>query len=387
MTITWRTDATVTSGSVEYQPLPQRAGTGSQVPATAAHFPTDLGLTHLFTATLTGLAANTKYRYHVGEGTHWSDWHTFATADPHTRAFKFLLFGDSQCKINRAAYLPWRTTVQHAFAANPEAKFMINMGDLVDTGQSGEHWKAWFAAAAGVIDTIPEMAVLGNHETYGLPGSSKPAYWLAQFHLPRNGPAGLQGEAYSYDYGPVHFVVLDSQQDEEGDHLFARQQAWLDANLTASHAPWKIVMFHKTPYELKLARANPAVKAAFCPIMERQHVDLVFNGHDHGISRTFPIKDGTYQARPSQGTIYCVTGRSGGKTYDDLEKKPWNTYFYNPLEQPVYLVVLVADSTLTINTYQQDNTLLDTFVLDKAKDTDSDCPAHAAAPGAPTMIK
>lgn len=30
-----------------------------------------------------------------------------------------------------------------------------------------------------------------------------------------NGPDGLKGQVYSYDYGDVHFVVLDSQEDEE----------------------------------------------------------------------------------------------------------------------------------------------------------------------------
>ena len=51
----------------------------------------------------------------------------------------------------------------NAFKANPDASFIVNMGDMVETSQDYKHWENWLAAAKGVIDTIPEMAVEGNH--------------------------------------------------------------------------------------------------------------------------------------------------------------------------------------------------------------------------------
>ena len=54
--------------------------------------------------------------------------------------------------------------------------------------------------------------------------------------------------------------------------------------------------------------------------MEKYGVDLVFNAHDHAIARTYPIKNGVFMKRPSQGVIYYLAGQSGGKTYQGREK-------------------------------------------------------------------
>lgn len=375
MTVTWRTDTTITNGLVEYKKCATSPRAPQYAKASSSDFTTDLQSTSIFMATLTGLSPNTKYSYRVGDGKHWSSTHTFTTADPKAHKFKFLVFGDSQSVAGgESPYKLWHDTVQNAYKANPDAKFMVNVGDLVDTGQSGAHWNSWFAAAAGVIDTIPEMPVVGNHETCGLESTRRPIYWNAQFHLPQNGPTGLKNQVYSYDYGQVHFAVLDSQQDEEHQYgnIFKPQQKWLASDLASTKATWKIVFFHKAPYELHAIRISPAVKSAFCPVIDSRHVDIVFNGHDHGIGHTYPINNGVSRDKPSQGTIYYIAGRSGSKSYSDLIKKSWNTFFYNPQDQPNYLVVEVADTKLTIKAVKQDGTLIDTFFVDKGKDIDSD---------------
>lgn len=376
MTVTWRTNTSVKVGLVEYgkgSTLPDTAGS---VAATSSEFTTDLGASRLFRATVTNLSPNTQYCYRVGDGEHWSTASVFSTADPKTDKVKFLIFGDSQ---SVPPYSTWQTTVHNAYKANQDAKFMVNVGDLVDVGQSGDHWNAWYSATAGVIDTIPEMPVIGNHETTGKhkQGERKPEYWLAQFTLPQNGPEGLKSQAYSYDYGPVHIAVLDSQGSEEKQYgdILTPQAKWLDADLAASKATWKLVFFHKAPYELHPTRQSTDVSKAFCPVMESNHADMVFSGHDHGIGRTYPIKSGEFKRKPSEGTVYWVVGRSGSKAYSVLMPKAWNAFFYNPVDQPNYLVVEVGGAKLTIRAMKQDGTLIDTFFIDKAKDVSSDCVA------------
>jgi hypothetical protein len=382
-TISWRSDIRAAAGTVLFQAGGDLTGAADSAAASASELTTDLGTSRLFSATLTGLAPGTQYTYRVGEGAWWSEKHTFTTADPSAAGFSFLIFGDSQSGSPEAIYEPWARTVHNAYRAYPESKFVMNMGDLVEIGQTGAHWEGWFAGAQGVIDTIPEMAVPGNHETYPLavdPAdpehkkwlSSQPEFFLKQFPLPQNGPAGLRGQVYSFDYGPVHFVVLDSQQDEEEGSTLELQKPWLEADLAASRAPWKLAFMHKTPYDLKAHRANPLVKAAFCPIFDKYHVDVAFTAHDHGLARTYALNNDQAVARPSQGTIYYVTGRSGRKVYPDLSKKRLNTWFFDPQDQPVYLAVSVAGNTLTVKSVKQEGTVLDTFSLDKAADTDSD---------------
>ena len=375
MTITWRTDATVTSVVVEYQKGDTLSKKASQANAVARDFVTDLGATRLFTCTLAALSPDAEYSYRVGDGTHWSDPSKFSTSARNAREFKFLIFGDSQSPVGGDnPYGLWRKTVHNAFSANPDAKFMVNVGDLVDVGQMEAHWNAWFAAAKGVIDSIPEMAVLGNHEYYGSRDMTGPQYWSAQWVFPQNGPEGLKGQVYSYDYGPVHIVVLNSQKEEQksrGD-ILATQKNWLEADLAASKAKWKIVFFHKPPYTIYPGRDNGDIKAAFCPIMEKYGVDLVFNAHDHGVARTYPIKAGALMKKPSEGIIYYISGRSGAKTYPAIRKMDYNIMFYNPLEQPNYFVVDVTENKITIKTVMQDGTILDVFFVDKEKDVSSD---------------
>ncbi len=375
ITITWRTDTVVTSGLVQYQKGNKLSKKAQEVKAQPRDFTTELGATRLFTATLSNLSPGTKYAYRVGDGQHWTELSAFSTAKRNTKSFKFLIFGDSQAPVAPPEpYGLWRKTVQNAFAANADARFMVNVGDLVDYGQSGAHWNAWFAAAKGVIDRIPIMPVTGNHEYFGAKDVTKPLFWLMQWAVPQNGPEGLKSQAYSFDYGPVHVVVLDSQAQEQRVHgdIFKLQQPWLEADLAATKAKWKIVFFHKPAYESYPKRTNMDVRNAFCPILEKYQVDLAFTAHDHAIARTYPIKNGVYMERPSEGVIYYASGQSGGKTYDALRKMEWNTFFYHPKDQPNYFVVEVSEKKIRIKTTKQDGTLLDDFLIDKKKDVSSD---------------
>jgi len=368
MTITWRTDSTVTTGFVQFQEGTKLSGDSLKAEAQALDFKTDLATTRIFSSTLANLSPNTEYAYRVGDGDHWSESHSFKTADPEAKAFKFLVFGDSQSPATGSdPYGIWRETIHNAFKANPDAAFFVNVGDLVDFGQEEAHWNAWFAAAKGVIDTIPAMAVAGNHESYGQRKIGKPSYFAKQFFLPSNSPSSLKNQAYSYNYGPVHLIALDSQGAEQkryGD-ILSIQQSWLESDLTTNNSDWKLAFFHRSPYGVKSDRNESEVRDAFCPILERHHVDLVFNAHDHGIKRTHPIKNGLPVNKPSEGTIYYVTGRSGIKTYADIEEKEHSAFFYAPLEQPNYFVVEGTDQKITITTVLQDGTVIDTFSIDK----------------------
>ena len=378
-TITWRTAMTVKSGMVQYTRQADQVkfpGNAQSVSETANKLDTNTGSFYIHSATITGLAPGTIYVYRVGDGTNWSNTCTFTTEAANPGFFKFLVFGDSQSGIAADPnYGPWQTCVQNAFAANPDASFITNIGDNVETGQNYNHWENWFAAAKGVIDHIPDMEVQGNHETYLPPdnaSSSKPIYWTAQFKLPQNGPGSLPGQTYSYDYGNVHFVVLDSQELEEspisGD-ILAVQEAWLKQDLANTNKAWKIVMFHKTPYYNKATRSNEDIKAVFDPILDQYHVDVVFNGHDHGYSRTYPINNDQFVSSTNQGTVYIVTGRSGNKVYPDLSQKVWDTFFYDPQDQPMYIAASVKGDTLTLDATKADGTVIDHYVMDKKANT------------------
>ncbi|WP_411682934.1 fibronectin type III domain-containing protein [Clostridium thailandense] len=379
-TITWRTSSNIDKGLIEYTNTKTREikkVTAGKESFSTASTDINIGNMNIFSATIENLQPGTVYNYRVGDGTNWSSINTFKTEENGYLETKFLIFGDSQSgNADVPNYAPWNKTVQNAFLKNKDADFLVNLGDLVEKGQDYRHWNNWFDAAKGVIDKIPEMPVQGNHETYNASGwdSTNPKYFVNQFKVPMNGPDGLKGQVYSYDYGNVHFVVLDSQEDEEApnnDEFLKKQAQWLDNDLSVNKQKWTIVMFHKTPYYNKASRANVALKNIFSPVIEKHHVDVVLNGHDHGVSRTFPIKDGKYYSEYSDGTVYYVTGRSGAKYYGDLSSKVWDAFFFDPQDMPCYEVADVQGNVLSIKAYKQDGTLVDTLNIDKSNKNNS----------------
>lgn len=368
-TITWRTISTTNKCIVKYRVKGTSTWTTTNdvtpktLTTTTGDATVTTGTENIYSTTLNNLTPGTTYEYQV-VGTDVNDeagiytTNTFKTESNNNTSTKFIVFGDSQSGIpTNPEYTPWHNTVTEAYDQNPDANFVVNMGDLVEIGQSYQHWNNWFAAANGVINNIPEMPVQGNHETYKNNNydSSSPQDFTSQFSVPQNGPDGHIGQTYSYNYGNIHFVVLDSQEDEEApdnDSFLKQQASWLDNDLTNNTQKWTIVMFHKTPYYNKQTRNNPAVKDILTPIIEKHHVDIVFNGHDHGVSRTYPINENNYYSDYSKGTVYYVTGRSGNKYYTDLNNKIWDANFIDCQDSPSYEVVKVVNGKLTIDAYK-----------------------------------
>lgn len=162
-TIGWRTDSTVTVGSVQYakpgQPFTSVSAAAPEV------ISSNIGKIHLFTVTLRNLEAGTRYRYRVGNGSAWSAPYTFKTEDRAGGSFDFLVFGDSHEK--KPSYDVWHKTATTSYQDNPHAKFFVSVGDLIYSGKDYTQWQAWFAACKEVVANIPVFPVIGDHEPRG----------------------------------------------------------------------------------------------------------------------------------------------------------------------------------------------------------------------------
>lgn len=382
-TISWRTDTTVTAGTVEYQ-----AGANLMAPskatATMQVLETELGKQNILTAALTGLTPGTQYTYRVGSGTNWSSASTFTTAAANTQNFKFLIYGDSQANTQDGSidYTAWQKTFPAAYKANPDAKFVLALGDLVDWGSSGDEWDQWFAGAKGIIDRIPQMSVIGNHEVISTKGYYTQTAYNTLFEFPQNGPDTLKDQVYSFNYGNIHFVALDSQASEEAlaidkpnPNVTALQTDWLEQDLAANKAAgdtqWTIVMMHKPIYYNRGIKSNEALKAAFQPIFDKYHVDVVLDAHDHSYSRTFPMLNDSPVASTNKGTVYIEVGRIGVKAFPESYARIWNAFFYDPQDQANFMTAEVSGTKLTFKCYKTDGTLIDNYTIDKATGIDS----------------
>lgn len=366
--ITWQTPD-LTLNQVQYIPAGVRSDfslTAKKVTAQREYLPETGDTTAVYSVKLTDLKPGTRYFYRIGNGKAWNAVHSFQTAGAAVTQFKFLIFGDSQSD----SYDTWRTTLHQAYKVHPDAVFFTNTGDLVNVGNDFSEWKKWFAASQGIVDTIPAMPLTGNHEMYTPQWkvNTPPALFTAQFQLPPNGPDTLKEQVYSFDYGNVHFVMLDSQEREEQlfiPDMLVKQQEWLEKDLSLTDKPWKVIFLHRPPYHSRSAMSNDKIREAFVPILDKYHADVVFSGHEHVYARTYPLYADTIASRTVQGTVYITTGRSGTKAHDRGEANLWHEILYNPADQPNYLSVQVSGDTMSVKVWKQNGELIDDWYINK----------------------
>jgi 3',5'-cyclic AMP phosphodiesterase CpdA len=202
--------------------------------------------------------------------------------------------------------------------------------------------------------------VLGNHDVKTKGG--KPL--LDALYLPVNDQDGTE-RFYSFDYANVHFAGLNSNADMPPD---SDQAIWLERDLAASPAVWKLVYFHHPLFSSSSHGSNLKLRQELEPLLDRHHVDLVLNGHDHDYERSFPLREAEVvdaAQEPDyldpQGAVYVVTG-GGGK---DLYGKG-KSYFTAQSESVHHFTRLEVNGFhLTLTAFRMDGSLLDHMTITK----------------------
>jgi hypothetical protein len=193
---------------------------------------------------------------------------------------------------------------------------------------------------------------LGNHDVRT--GGGDP--WEAAFFTPANNAAGSE-HYYSFDYGPAHVTVLDSNASTSPD---SAQWEFLDRDLGASAAAWKFVVFHHPVYSSGNHGGDPGLRANLVPLFDKHRVDVVFAGHDHHYERTKPMRGGQ-AVLPGGGTVYVTTG-GGGKTI-----RPVGTSSFTARSESAYHFIwgLLDPRALVLGMVRADGTMRDTATLRK----------------------
>jgi 3',5'-cyclic AMP phosphodiesterase CpdA len=89
--------------------------------------------------------------------------------------------------------------------------------------------------------------------------------------------------------------------------------AWLDRLLASNPNRWTVIFLHFPLFSSEPGRDNPKVRAALKPLIDKYHVDLVLQGHDHGYARGAVGPNGP--SADNVGTTYAVSV-AGPKMYD-----------------------------------------------------------------------
>ena len=372
--VTWRTSTEITESFVEFVEATDGPTFPKNKQSLAAKCETvesrDMQY-HSHSVTLTGLKSDTMYHYRVGQDSIWSEWFTFTTGSQSDQPFTFLYFGDAQNGLNTV----YPRLVRKAFLATPEAKFAIFCGDLVDTGSNEHSWDGWFHALGFLAATYPVMPIPGNHEhdSYkGPDGIEKQVLtnlWRPLFTLPENGPDSMKESCYTFVYQGVRMIGLDSTKGAYEFRGEGEIATWLEEVLKNNSCQWTIVYFHHPIYSSAKDRNHVEWRQTIKPILDKYHVDLVLQGHDHVYTRTSsqtPSVDtidliNAKELGTDSRTVY-VTSVAGEKMYE-LDEKP---FFIKMLpDTQLFQTVRIDGNALTLTATTSTGQVIDSFTIEK----------------------
>jgi len=215
---------------------------------------------------------------------------------------------------------------------------------------------------AELMRQVPLFPTLGNHEYVTNMGQP----YLDNFYLPANNPARTE-RFYSFDWGPVHFVALDSTCAVLGSVdvcKLALQKTWLAQDLAATKQPWKVVFFHHPPWSSGAHGSQLVMRREFGPMFEQYGVDLVLTGHDHNYERSRLMKGDGVAASGTRGIPYVVVGSGGAALRSfPITQPSWTAYRNNT--DIGYLDVQVSGGTLTARFLNAGGTVKDSFTVTK----------------------
>lgn len=325
-----------------------------------------------YTARLDSLAPGSTYEYRINTAKNKGQWHKLHTEDG--AGFTALIFPDSQS----ADYSGWQQLARTAYQRHPDSAFYVNMGDLVDNGQDASQWRAWFNSVSVFSDALPLAPVIGNHEAYSLEWKEcLPASYTQLFNVPQNGLAKYPNQFYSFDYGPVHFVVLDTNFPEMKNFqpaLLADELPWLEKDLAASRAKWKVVLMHRDIflYGFGPESGREQTQTHFLdfsyqllPVFEKYKVDAVLTAHLHTYRRRVPLQSFA-PAPQGAGITYILTGVAGDVRYPKL----WGDFAWDAATAPKpetanYMTLRANEQFLEFKAFLPDGRQFDEVKLTK----------------------
>jgi predicted phosphodiesterase len=209
------------------------------------------------------------------------------------------------------------TSNQAAVAAaleKADPQLVLLLGDIVyPSGQDERYDDRYFAFYSRLAARRPFFPAVGNHD-YG--NTSHTERGRKRFESGYK-KVFRRPPYYSFDAGPVHFASLDTNEAfrigaaapiGEG----SAQYAWLDADLAASKARWKVLTMHVPLFASDGHGDMAYLRKTLLPLIKKHGVDLVLAGHDHFYERWKPV----------DGMLHLLAGTGGAHLYRPDARAP-----------------------------------------------------------------
>ncbi|EGD74899.1 iron/zinc purple acid phosphatase-like protein [Salpingoeca rosetta] len=299
---------------------------------------------------LHNLLPKTRYYYQVGDATGgWSKVFSFVSAPLSSRdmPINFAVWGDLGV-VNGDSTLAFLNNIKD------NIDLMWHAGDIAYADDTFIHltcatkfcyediWNEYMNLMQPLASGMPYMTTPGNHEAE----CHSPACLLSserrealrnftaynhRFRMPSPESGGVLNMWHSFNYGPVHFVSLDTETafplaPEEhmyvlpcggfGDMLTWLEQDLIEANKHRDERPWILAASHHPMYFG--GNINEPFQKAIEDLFHKYNVDMYFAGHKHSYERDYPVYKGVPQPTyyNPNSTVYITVGGAGN---DEME--------------------------------------------------------------------
>jgi len=158
---------------------------------------------------------------------------------------------------------------------------------------------------------------LGNHDGHSADSQSQTGPYYDNFSFPTNAESGGMASGteayYSYDYGNLHVISLDSH--ETSRNVGGAMYNWLETDLQNTMQEWIVAIWHHPPYSKGSHDSDTEnqlvqMREIFLPLLESYGVDLVLSGHSHSYERSY-FMNGHYGDSDSFDAALHTVGVNG----------------------------------------------------------------------------
>ncbi len=246
------------------------------------------------------------YIYTVTSGSVKRDFYPLSL-EPDVVRWKWIAYGDT--RTNDAAH---RSVLQSIKNNTPDYRFIINVGDDVEDGNSVYLWDGWKLACdqilggTGQTNVPPKyMTAAGNHEMLesgGLPNwRTYMSGQVTQF--------GNDGKYFTFDYEDARFVVLYSEISSD-----SAQKQFLVNAIANSPKKWLFAVWHKPIFDFSVKVYEGGIHQDWGVPLYQNGCDIFFTGHAHQYVRSKKLNlNGQMNPPldPLNGTVQVITGNGG----------------------------------------------------------------------------
>ncbi|WP_373231586.1 DNRLRE domain-containing protein [Cohnella sp.] len=299
----------------------------------------------------------------------------FAVSDKHsadaaTTSFRFVVMGDSRASTDGINETMLRELMTQVKGLSTQPAFVMFTGDQVQGGSDVEtelyEWKAIVDDYYPINKFYPS---LGNHE------HDETVFTNVFNYLPSEQLSGYKRTAYYFDYGNSRFITLNSdRKNSSGNYVItSTQRNWLDSTLQGAANNGLIhtfVQWHVPAYPIgshygNSLDASPADRDAFWDIIDKHNVTAALVGHEHNYNRRLIDSSFNGNGYAFDKQIYQLTLGAAGAPLSSTVKDSKNV-IVGPVAKYHYMTVDIADAVATFKVYDNNNSQLDSFKVDKS---------------------